>query len=334
MGSGRTASILGTGSYVPLKKLTNLDLSKSLETNDEWITSRTGIKTRRIAAPEEATSDLCVEAARKALAEAQIPGEKLGLIIVATITPDYVMPSTASILQSKLGLSEHGIPAFDLNAACSGFVYALGTAKAYIESGLADYVLVVGAEILSRVMDYQDRSTCILFGDGAGAVVVGASTPGRKGHIIREVNLWADGRETQSLVIPGGGTVNPASHVTVDEKMHCIRVNGKEVFRFAVTKMISAVKDLFERHGLTSNSIGKIIPHQANYRILQAASERLNLPMDKFFTNLGEYGNTSAASVPLALDEAGRSGQLPAGQPVILVAFGAGLTWASALIEW
>lgn len=332
MPSEQHAAILGTGSYVPARRLSNQDFEKSLETTDEWITTRTGIKARRIAAPEEATSDLCLKAAQAALENAGIQASELDLIVVSTLTPDYMMPSTACVLQKKLGLSDKGVPAFDMNAACSGFVYALATAKAYVESGQARHVLVVGAEVLSRVMNYQDRSTCILFGDGAGAAVVGAHRPGA--HRIREVKLWADGRDTESLLIPAGGTVHPATHTTVDEKMHYVRVNGKEVFRFAVSKMLGMVQELIERHGWKAEDIGRIIPHQANYRILESACERLNLPMDLFFTNLAEYGNTSAASVPLALDEAQRAGRLPAGKPVVLVAFGAGMTWACSIIEW
>lgn len=328
------ASILGTGSYVPAKKLTNQDFEKTLETTDEWITTRTGIKSRRVAAEGESTSDLCVKAAQLAMADAGVQPGEIDLIIVSTLTPDYLMPSTACVLQKKLGLSESGVPAFDINAACSGYIYALSTAKAYIQSGQAKNVLIVGAEVLSRVLNYQDRSTCILFGDGAGATVVGRHRSGGKSHKIREVNIWADGRDTESLLIPAGGTVHPATHTTVDEKMHCVKVNGKEVFRFAVSKMLGMVKEIIDRNGWKADDIGRIIPHQANYRILESACERLNLPMDLFFTNLSEYGNTSAASVPLALDEACRMGKLPAGKPVVLVAFGAGMTWASAVIEW
>ncbi|MCW8131786.1 MAG: ketoacyl-ACP synthase III [Planctomycetota bacterium] len=334
MSSELQAAILGTGSYVPARRLTNQDFEKTLETTDEWITTRTGIRARRIAAPDEATSDLCARAASAAIEDAGIAPADLDLILVSTLTPDYMMPSTACVLQKKLGLSGRAIPAFDLNAACSGYVYGLATAKAYVEAGLAKHVLVVGAEVLSRVLNYQDRSTCILFGDGAGATVVGRHTPGGRSHRIREVNLWADGRDTESLLIPAGGSVHPASHTTVDEKLHCVKVNGKEVFRFAVSKMLGMVKDTIERNGWTAEQIGRIIPHQANYRILESACERLNLPMDLFFTNLAEYGNTSAASVPLALDEAARAGKLPAGKPVILVAFGAGMTWACAVLEW
>jgi len=332
MPSEQHAAILGTGSYVPARRLSNFDFEKSLDTTDEWITTRTGIKARRIAAPEEATSDLCLKAAQAALENAGIQASDIDLIVVSTLTPDYMMPSTACVLQKKLGLSDRGVPAFDMNAACSGFVYALATAKAYVESGQARHVLVVGAEVLSRVMNYQDRSTCILFGDGAGAAVVGAHRSGA--HRIREVKLWADGRDTESLLIPAGGTVHPATHTTVDEKMHYVRVNGKEVFRFAVSKMLGMVQELIERNGWKAEDIGRIIPHQANYRILESACERLSLPMDLFFTNLAEYGNTSAASVPLALDEAQRAGRLPAGKPVVLVAFGAGMTWACSVIEW
>lgn len=334
MGEDLRAALLGTGSYVPAKVMHNDEFTKFLDTSDEWITTRTGIKTRHLAAPDEATSDLSLKAAQRALENAGVAPAELDLIIVATLTPDYQMPSTACILQSKLGQSERAIPAFDIQAACSGFMYALATAKAYVEAGLAGKVLVVGAEVLSRFLDYQDRGTCILFGDAAGAAVVGRMRKQGRSHAIAEVRLWADGRGTQSLLIPAGGSVHPASHQTVDERQHSVKVNGKEVFRFAVSKMVEITKDVLERHKLKAGDIGKIIPHQANYRILESAGERLNLPMSAFFTNLASYGNTSAASVPLALDEAGRAGLLPAGKPVILVAFGAGLTWATALLEW
>ncbi|MCZ7644168.1 MAG: ketoacyl-ACP synthase III [Planctomycetota bacterium] len=334
MGKDLKAALLGLGSFVPAKKLTNADFEKMLDTSDEWITSRTGIKSRHIATLEETTSDLCVPAAKAALADAGIPASEIDLVIVCTLTPDYMMPSTACVLQNKLDLSGRGVPAFDLNAACSGFLYGLSTAKAHVESGQARNVLVCGVEILSRVLDYKDRSTSILFGDGAGAAVIGRQRADGSGHAIREVNLWADGTDFQHIIIRAGGTVHPTTEKTVQENMHCVQVAGREVFRFAVTKMVEMIQSMMERHKLDASAIGKIIPHQANYRILESACERLNLPMDLFVTNLAEYGNTSAASVPLALDEAYRGGQIPKGKPVLLAAFGAGLTWASAVIDW
>ena len=335
MGTDLKAAILGVGSYVPEKKLTNSDFEKTLETSDEWITSRTGIHSRRIAAANQTTSDLCLLAAQGALKNAKIEATDLDLILVATVTPDYPFPSSACLLQEKLGLGARGTPAFDLNAACSGFLYALSTAKAHIESGMAKNVLIVGAEVLSRITDYKDRSTCILFGDGAGATVVGLHRPGSSSsHAIHSVRIWSDGRGATGLILPGGGSAHPASHGSVDDRLHYIRVNGREVFRFGVTKAVEMIQDVMERRGIKAQDIGRIIPHQANIRIIESASERLGLPMELFFTNLTEYGNTSAASVPLALDEALRNGLLPQGKPVILLAFGAGLTWASAIVEW
>lgn len=334
MGMDRIAAIWGLGSYAPSKKLTNRDLETTLDTSDEWITSRTGIKCRRIAAPEEATSDLCLHASRAALDQARILPSQLDLIIVATLTPDYQMPSTACVLQEKLGLGEKGVAAFDLNAACSGFVYGLATAKAYIEAGLANHVLVVGAEVLSRILDYQDRSTCILFGDAAGAAVVGAHRADGPSHKLLSTRLWSDGRGAQMLLVPAGGSAKPASQATLDERLHYVKVSGREVFRFGVTKSVEMLNAVLEQHHVQPREIGKIVPHQANIRILESACERMGLTMDQMVTNLAEYGNTSAASIPLALDEAARQNQLPVGKLVVLLAFGAGLTWASAVIEW
>lgn len=330
-----TAAILGLGSFVPAKILSNADFEKSLDTSDEWITSRTGIKRRHIATAEQSTSDLCLPAAQAALADAGMNADAIDLILVCTLTPDYQMPSTACVLQHKLGLSGRGVAAMDLNAACSGFLYGLASAKAYVESGMAQNVLVIGVEILSRVLDYTDRSTCILFGDGAGAAVVGKhrlNDP--KSHALREVKIFADGTDHQHIIIKAGGTVHPTTARTIDEKMHYVQVAGREVFRFAVTKMVEMIQGTVERHGLTIDQVGRIVPHQANYRILESACERLSIPPEKFVVNLEEYGNTSAASVPLALEEAYRGGQLEPGKKVILAAFGAGLTWASALIDW
>jgi len=334
MGQALTAAILGVGSYAPEKRLTNQDFEKFLETTDEWITSRTGIKARHIAAPGENTSDLCLKAAQRALEDAGMQARELDLIIVGTVTPDYQMPSTGCMLQEKLGLAAASIPAVDVNAACSGFMYALSMAKAYVESGMAKRVLIVGAEVLSRVLDYQDRSTCILFGDGAGAAIIGPHTGGAKSHALREVTLGADGRGGPHIIIPGGGTAQPTTASTVADKLHCVRMEGREVFRFAVLKFVELIDDLLKRHKLSVDQVGKIVPHQANYRILEAACERLSTPMSLFVRNLDEYGNTSAASVPLAFDEAYRKGELPAGKPILLVGFGAGLTWGSAVIDW
>jgi len=328
------AAIYGTGSYTPKKKLTNLDFSRTLETTDEWITTRTGIKERRIAAPDEATSDLCLQASRAAIENSEIKADEIDLIIIGTITPDYPFPSTACILQNKLGLAETKMGAFDLSAACSGFLYAVSTAQAYIGSGMAKNVLVCGAEIISRLMDYSDRTTCILFGDGAGAVVMGPPRENKPSHKILSTRIYADGRGANLLNIPAGGSLLPTSKATLDEKQNFVRLDGREVFRFGVITAVEMIREAMERHHLKKEDIGAIVPHQANIRIIEAAAERLDLPLDLFITNLQMYGNTSAASVPIALDEASRSGRLVKGKPIITLAFGAGLTWTSAVIEW
>lgn len=329
-----SAAIYGTGSYTPAKTLTNADFTRTLDTSDEWITTRTGIKERRIAAPEEATSHLCEKAARAAIENSGVKPEDIDLIIVGTITPDYPFPSTACVLQKKLGLTNRKIGAFDLSAACSGFLYGLSTAQAYIASGMANCVLVVGAEIISRLMDYTDRTTCILFGDGAGAAVVGRPRTDGPSHTLLSSRIYADGTGVDLLLIPAGGSARPACQATLDEKQHFVRLDGREVFRFGVLTAVELIKDAMERHNLKKDDIGAIVPHQANIRIIEAAAERLELPLDLFVTNINKYGNTSAASVPIALDEASRAGRLPKGKPVIMLAFGAGLTWTSSVVQW
>lgn len=327
-------AIYGTGSYTPAKVMTNDDFAKFLDTNDEWITTRTGIKERRIAAPEEATSDLCYHAAKSAIENAGLKPEDIDLIIVGTITPDYPFPSAACVLQQKLGISEKRIGAFDISAACSGFLYSLSTAQAYIASGMAKNVLVVGAEIISRILDYTDRASCILFGDGAGAVVMGPHRENGPSHPILSVRIYADGRGSQLLRIPAGGSRRPATPETLADKQHYVRLDGRDVFKFGVLTAVDMIREAMERHNLKKEDIGAIIPHQANIRIIEAAAERLELPLDMFITNLKQYGNTSAASVPIAMDEASKSGRLPKGKPVIMLAFGAGLTWSSAVVQW
>lgn len=332
--SDMLTAIYGVGAYTPQKVLSNLDFCRTLDTSDEWITSRTGIKERRIADPAEATSDLCLIAARAAIKDAQIKLEQIDLIIVATITPDFPFPSSACLLQQKLGLAELKIPAFDLSAACSGFIYGLSVAQAYISSGIARHVLVVGAEILSRLIDYTDRGTCILFGDGAGAVVLGPDRQDGPSHPLLSIKMYADGRGAHMLHVPAGGSACPASQATLEEKKHYVRIDGQEVFRFGVTTVVDLIRDAMDRHQLKREDLGAIIPHQANIRIIKSAAERLELPLDLFVTNIERYGNTSAASVPIALDEASHSGRLPKGKPIILLAFGAGLTWASTVVRW
>jgi 3-oxoacyl-[acyl-carrier-protein] synthase-3 len=328
------ALILGLGSYAPDKTLTNEDFARTLDTSDEWITARTGIKHRHIAAREQSTSDLAAQAARAALKDAHLTPADLDLILVATFSPDYITPATACVVQEKLGLGPRGTPACDVDAACTGFLYTLATAKAFIECGQARTVLVVGAETISRFTDYEDRSTCILFGDAAGAAVVGAPRPGARRHALRAVKLWADGRGADLIITPAGGAARPASAGTVAERLHFLRMKGREVFRFAVPCFTGMLEEIMRLHHLNGSDIGAIIPHQANIRIIEAAAERLGLPHELFLTNLAEYGNTSSASIPLMWDEAYRAGRLPAGKPLILLAFGGGLTWGWALIEW
>lgn len=322
-----TIAILGTGSYTPARVMTNDDLSRIVDTSDEWIFTRTGIRERRIAAVDEATSDLAAAAAAKALADAGLTASQIDLLIVATVTPDLPMPATACIVQKKLGVPAHAA-CFDLNAACSGFIFALDTAWAMLSSGRYRHALVVGAEKLSSVLDWKDRTTCVLFGDAAGAVVLGPSrAPGSQ---ILGAKLYTEGGYTDLLCIPGGGCLHPGP----DGPPKVIQMKGREIFKVAVREMEDAARDILEQHGLHSDQISCVIPHQANLRIIEAIAQYLELPMDRFFINLERYGNTSAASIPLAIDEARRSGRIQPGQVSLLVAFGAGLTYGSALVRW
>lgn len=326
MGSPAIA-ILGTGSYVPARVMTNDDLSKIVDTSDEWIFTRTGIRERRVAAADECTSDLATAAAQRALADAGLTAKDIDLVIVATITPDLPMPATACIVQKKLGIAAHAA-CFDLNAACSGFIFALDTAWAMLGSGRYRHALVIGAEKLSSVLDWKDRTTCVLFGDAAGAVVLGPSrTPGTG---ILGAKLYTEGGYTDLLCIPGGGTSAPAS----PETPRVIQMKGREIFKIAVREMEDAARDILEQHGLHADQIDCVIPHQANLRIIDAIAQYLELPLERFFVNLDRYGNTSAASIPLAIDEARRAGRIQPGHTTLLVAFGAGLTYGSALVRW
>lgn len=322
-------SILGTGHYVPATIVTNADLEKRVETSDEWIVSRTGIKARRIAAENEHVSDMATEAGKRALASANLTPADLDAIIVATLTPDYTWPASACLVQRKLGAPRAA--AFDISAACSGFVYALSVASGMIASGAARKVLVIGAEKLSSAVDWNDRNTCVLFGDGAGAAVVGEDNG--RGRILG-LHLGADGSAVELLYQPGGGTVCPASAKSVAERQHFLKMNGKDVFKFAVKVMGEAAETAISKAGLKNSDIALFIPHQANLRIIEAAAKRLEMPMERVFVNIDKYGNTSAASVGIALDEAQAEGKLKRGEKTVLVAFGAGLTWASAVIEW
>ncbi|ALS27511.1 3-oxoacyl-ACP synthase [Paenibacillus sp. 32O-W] len=321
--------IIGTGKYVPEKVLTNRDLESMVETSDEWIVTRTGIRERRIASAEEATSDLAYEAAERALADAGVSAEELDLIVVATITPDMFFPSTACLLQEKLGAKQAA--AFDLSAACSGFIYGLATVSSMIASGMYGRALVVGAECLSRVTDYTDRNTCILFGDGAGAVVLGRVPEGRG---FRSFELGADGAGGELLKICGGGSRLPATAESVAGRRHFIEMAGSEVFKFAVRIMGSAAEEALRKAGMDKSDIDLLVPHQANIRIIQSALNRLDLPEEKCMINLDRYGNVSAASIPIALAEAVEEGRVKEGDRIVMVGFGGGLTWGACTLVW
>jgi 3-oxoacyl-[acyl-carrier-protein] synthase-3 len=329
MGSPAIA-ILGTGSYTPEKILTNADLSKLVDTSDEWIFSRTGIRERRIAAAGETTSQMAAASARAALADAGLTAADIDLIIVATLTPDLPMPATACFVQDILGVKTHAA-CFDLNAACSGFLYALDTAWAMLESGRYRHALVIGAEKLSTVLDWKDRTTCVLFGDGAGAVVLG---PARGTARIIGTKLYAEGAHARLLCIPDGGSNPPAPVTDALRTPGTITMKGREIFKIAVREMEDAARDILDQHQIPASRIDCVIPHQANLRIIDAIAQYLELPSDRFFVNLERYGNTSAASIPLALDEARRSGRIKTGDTTLFVAFGAGLTYGSALVRW
>ncbi|WP_036697216.1 beta-ketoacyl-ACP synthase III [Paenibacillus taiwanensis] len=325
----RSVGIIGTGKYVPERILTNEDLAQLVDTNDEWIVSRTGMKERRIAAEHEATSDLAYKAAVRALESSGITAEQLDLIVVCTVTPDMAFPSTACLVQEKLGAKKAA--AFDLSAACAGFIYGLATASNFVKTGIYNYTLVIGAECLSRITDYTDRNTCVLFGDGAGAAVLGPVADGRG---FQSFELGADGTGQELLKIEGGGSRLPASVETLEDKRHYIYMNGREVFKFAVRIMGSAAEEALAKAGKTKEDIDLFIPHQANMRIIQSAIERLHVPVEKCVINLPRYANTSAASIPIALAEAAEEGRLSEGDTVVLVGFGGGLTWGASVITW
>lgn len=325
----RTVSITGVGSCVPERILSNGDLERMVETSDEWITTRTGIRERRIAADGQATSDLATEAARRALADAGVRPEDVDLIIVATVTPDMPFPSTACLVQHRLGATRAA--AFDIEAACSGFVYALDIASHFVASHTYNTVLVIGAEKMSSVVDWTDRNTCVLFGDGAGAAVL-QNRP--SAHGLLTTCLGSDGGKASLLELPAGGSACPATAETVAARRHFLRMDGKETFKNAVTAMVTAANQALERCGLGIGDIRCVIPHQANQRILSAVAERLGARPEQVFSNVEKYGNTSAASVGIALDEAVKSGRIQRGDLVLLVVFGAGLTWGAAVIEW
>ncbi|RMG70041.1 MAG: ketoacyl-ACP synthase III [Nitrospirae bacterium] len=323
------ARITGTGSYLPKKVLTNFDLEKMVDTSDEWIRERTGIRERRLAAEDEATSDLALMASKEALKAAGLKAKELDLILVATVSPDMLLPSTACILQHKLGAKQ--TPALDINAACSGFIYALSIADSFIRSGQHNRILVVGAETLSRLTDWTDRTTCVLLGDGAGAVVLERSK-GKRG--ILSVNIFADGSMWDLLHIPAGGSRMPASKETVKNHLHYIKMRGNETFRVAVRTLERLVVETLKENGIKPEELSLLIPHQANHRIISATAKRLGLGLDRVMLTLDRHGNTSAASIPIALDEAVRTGRIKDNDYILLEAFGGGLTWGSALIRW
>ena len=326
---GRTCSIEAVGSYVPEKVVTNHDLEKLVDTSDEWIRSRTGIEERRVAAADEFTSDIATKAAKIALDRAKISPEQVDLIIVATITPDMPFPSTACLVQQKIGA--HRAAAFDIEAACSGFIFALEIGQQFIMSRTYNTVLVIGAEKLSSIIDWQDRNTCVLFGDGAGAAVL-QNRPNT--HGLLTACMGSDGTRAGLLSMPGGGSRCPATAESVANRLHYLRMDGKETFKNAVNAMLTAAREALRRCELDISQIKCIIPHQANRRIIDAVAERLDARPEQVFVNLNKYGNTSAASVAIALDEVVQTGRIQRGDLILLVVFGAGLTWGAAVIEW
>jgi len=329
MASRVRVGIAGTGAYVPERKVPNAWFEEFLDTSDEWIVQRTGIRERRYAAEGEATSHLATRAAERALEAAGIRAEELDLIVCGTLTPDYLLPSAACLVQERLGAKNAG--AFDCNAACTGFLTALHTGEAFVAAGRARRVLVLGAETLSRFVDFEDRGSCIIFGDGAGAAVLTPYDECGQGEILR-TTLGADGSGYDYIHIPGGGSMQPTSEATLAERQHYIRMRGREVFRFAVSYMSSMIAEMME--GQDPDELCLIVPHQVNRRIIDAALDRLEMTDEKVIVNIQHYGNSSAATVPIAFDEAVRAGRLEKGKLVVLVAFGAGLTWGASLLRW
>src|ERR1700720_3347291 len=327
--TSRSVSIIGTGSYVPEKRLTNEDLSKIVDTNDDWITTRTGIKERRIAAKDENTSDMAARAALKAIEQAKISAEEIELILVATATPDMIFPATACFVQKKIGA--RNAACLDIAAACAGFIFALEIGQQFITSHTYDTVLVIGAEKLTSITNWTDRNTCILFGDGAGAAILRHRG---SAHGVISTHIGSDGQFTDILFLPGGGSRCPITRDNVDLNLNTIHMIGKEVYKQAVTAMIDASKKALDQAGLSIHDIACVIPHQANLRIIEGIADRLGISRDKVFVNLDRYGNTSAAAVAIALDEANRTGRIKAGDYILMVVFGGGLTWASTIIEW
>ncbi len=325
----RNAYIVGTGHHVPERKLTNADLEKIVDTTDEWIVTRTGIRERRICDEQTANSDISSEAARNAMKAAGWKPEDVQMIILGTVTPDYTFPSTAALVADRLGLGH--IPAYDFEAGCSGFIYGLIQAKAFIESGLLDRVLVIGADMLTKITNWDDRTTCVLFGDGAGAVAISSEGPGGR---LGGFHWGSNGSVGEHLIQPGGGSRNPASAETIEQNLHTIQMDGSRIFKHAVRAMRDACLKALEMDGTPKSEVDLLISHQANLRIIDATARALELQPEQVFINIQKYGNTSAASIPIALDEAVREGTIQKPNTVVLAAFGAGLTWAGIILHW
>ncbi|MGI8820073.1 MAG: beta-ketoacyl-ACP synthase III [Chthoniobacterales bacterium] len=328
--TGRTVSIVSTGSYVPERVLTNDELSEIVDTTDEWIVTRTGIKTRRIAAKDEHTSDMAARAALQAMEQAKIAPAEIDLILVATATPDMTFPATACFVQTKIGALNAAC--LDVSAACAGFLVALEIAQQFITSHTYETVLVIGAEKLSSITNWTDRNTCVLFGDGAGAALLQHRRDSAHGVIA--THIGSNGNHSDILWMPGGGSRTPITAENAHQQLQTIHMSGKDVYKQAVISMLEASRKVLEKAGLTIEDIACIIPHQANVRIIEAIADRMKLPLDRFFVNVDRYGNTSAAAVAIALDEANRSGRLKSGDFILMVVFGGGLTWASTVLEW
>jgi 3-oxoacyl-[acyl-carrier-protein] synthase-3 len=328
--AARTVSIVGTGSYVPEEILTNAALSKIVDTTDEWITTRTGIKERRVAAKDEHTSDMAAKAALAAMAQAEVTATEIDLILLATASPDMMFPATACFVQTKIGATNAAC--LDVSAACAGFVFALEIAVQFITSHTYDTVLVIGAEKLTSITNWTDRNTCVLFGDGAGAAILQHRS--RSSHGVISTHIASDGQYADILWMPGGGCRQPITAANADQHLQTIHMSGKDVYKQAVVSMLDAAKKALDKAGLTIEDIACVIPHQANIRIIEAIADRLKIPLERFYINVDRYGNTSAAAVAIALDEANRTGRLKPGDYILMVVFGGGLTWASTVLEW
>jgi len=330
MGSEVRSRIVGTGSYKAAGVLTNFDLEKMVDTSDEWIVDRTGIRERRVAAEGVTTSDMASHSLSQALEMAGLRANDLDMIICGTVTPDRPLPAAAAYIQQKIGASNH-CASFDLAAACAGFLYGMSIADAFIRTGKAKTVGVIGVELLSRILDYTDRNTCVLFGDGAGAAVLTADTSGPG---VLSTHIYTDGSLTGLLLIPAGGSAMPTTPATVAERLHYVRMEGREVYRYAVRYLTTAAQTALATNSLTANDVDVVVAHQANLRILDAVSKRVEIPLDKFVLNIEQYGNTSSASIPIALDEAVRAGRIARGDKILMIALGGGISWGSALLEW